>query len=128
MAEELKPCPFCGSEVSIEHDDGLSFFRCAAGSTCAGSGLIAFCATEQAVTAIAAWNTRAALKAQPSGVVLPEYKAEPNPTWAAAPHVGRPLNAEEITEARSYNSAINEVARLNQPTQSAGSQEKDHGL
>jgi hypothetical protein len=48
-------------------------------------------------------------------VVMPKRMHEPMPLWADVrkPGEGRPLNREDITEARSFNSALDEVARLN---------------
>ena len=57
MADELKPCPFCGGEASIRiHDyyDGVRLFmpKCKC-----GAGIVAVFRTEE--EAVAAWNTRA---------------------------------------------------------------------
>lgn len=56
------------------------------------------------------WQARARLG---NAVVMPARKVEPKEVWSSAPHVGCPLNREDITEARAHNAALDEVARLN---------------
>ncbi|MGY8831288.1 MAG: hypothetical protein ACKVIS_17435 [Pseudomonadales bacterium] len=62
-----------------------------------------------------------ALKAQPSGVVLPERWSVPRPIWkdARQPY-GDPLNKSDIEAAGKFNLALDEVARLNSSPASAG--------
>jgi Lar family restriction alleviation protein len=52
MSGDLKPCPFCGSEMLLNH---LSWVRC---SECGGEGPL----RQTSAEAIAAWNTRVILK------------------------------------------------------------------
>ena len=63
----------------------------------------------------------AALKAQPSGVVLPERWSVPRPVWkdVRQPY-GDPLNKSDIEAAGKFNLALDEVARLNSSPVSAG--------
>jgi hypothetical protein len=60
-APELKPCPFCGSEVTIKRETHIGWIKCTnPHSICIGSGLgFAFISGDEE-TAIAAWNTRTA--------------------------------------------------------------------
>lgn len=52
MRENLKPCPFCGSEEVIMEDGyGLFYVRCA---DCGASA--SYCETDE--EAISAWNER----------------------------------------------------------------------
>ena len=58
---ELKPCPFCGSNVTIEVSENgkAGAFVCTSGSLCIGSGLLIGFVPEDRDSSIAAWNTRA---------------------------------------------------------------------
>jgi hypothetical protein len=59
---ELKPCPFCGGNVTLTtggKSDGLLTFVCDEGSTCRGSKIFTGTLVEDRETAITAWNTRA---------------------------------------------------------------------
>lgn len=58
---ELKPCPFCGSEVELKEDNDslVIFFTCKKGSSCVGSGLFISAVIEERYKAIKQWNTRA---------------------------------------------------------------------
>ena len=70
----LKPCPFCGSDVTLEtggETDGLLKFVCAEGSACRGGRVFTCCLAEDWGTAIATWNTRT-----PSEAVLVEALAK----------------------------------------------------
>ena len=60
MDEKLKPCPFCGGEVTISPGrSDLRWLLCSKGSACAGSGLHTVFTEAGQETAIAAWNRRA---------------------------------------------------------------------
>lgn len=57
---DLKPCLFCGHEIALSTRRKLVAFVCSGpDETCAGSGLMTCCTTEQLETAVAAWNRRA---------------------------------------------------------------------
>lgn len=57
MNDELKPCPFCGSEAKIErYDDcSLAYVKCA-NSECLVEAKTVFCRSIE--RAIQIWNTR----------------------------------------------------------------------
>ena len=57
---ELKPCPFCGSEVELkaDNDNLVLFFTCKKGSSCTSSGLFISTIIEERYKAIKQWNTR----------------------------------------------------------------------
>ena len=61
MADELKPCPFCGgSKLAIEHDGGVFYVFCNKEGCCAEGPYSA-----DRNLAIAAWNQRANEKEPP---------------------------------------------------------------
>ena len=64
LGNGLKPCPFCGSDVTIEVSENgkAGAFVCTSGSVCIGSGLLIGFVPENRDSSIAAWNTRASLK------------------------------------------------------------------
>jgi hypothetical protein len=65
MSDDLKPCPFCGSNVVIDVSDDLTIgaFVCDQKSTCIKSGLLTGFKMAFKDSGIAAWNTRADLAA-----------------------------------------------------------------
>ena len=56
---ELKPCPFCGSAVTLQEEQGVIGFQCMIGTGCAKSGLVTAFDARDKDTAIPAWNRRA---------------------------------------------------------------------
>ena len=61
MSSKLKPCPFCGGEVSLSEAEGMLGITCDEDSSCLGSGLLMVFPVEQRESAITAWNTRATI-------------------------------------------------------------------
>ena len=55
----LRPCPFCGGDVTLVPRDKLHVFKCPDGSPCLGVGFATYAKSDQLESAIAAWNTRA---------------------------------------------------------------------
>ena len=58
MSEKLKPCPFCGGDVSLVEKGNLLVFLCEPSSPCIGSGLGNYGMASKRETAIETWNTR----------------------------------------------------------------------
>jgi hypothetical protein len=58
-APELKPCPFCGGEASLEMGPRVYGVECATGSSCVGSGLLIGFMHDALDSAVAQRNTRA---------------------------------------------------------------------
>lgn len=70
MTEELKPCPFCGSDdVEALDMEGKHYVAC---YDCALEGPF----HDSRAEAVAAWNRRAAIAAPPGWVQVPV-----EPTW-----------------------------------------------
>lgn len=71
---ELKPCPFCGGEVTLEPSknapETLFVFTCPPDSSCRNSGLGCYAIEGQLSDAITAWNTRAAHVVKPEAWVI----------------------------------------------------------
>lgn len=61
--EELKPCPFCGGDVSIKIHDFSNGTRLYTPKCKCGAGIVRVFDTE--AEAIAAWNTRAERTCKP---------------------------------------------------------------
>lgn len=59
MSAELKPCPYCGCELTIEdRGENLLVFLCPPHSSCIGSGLGTYAMASKRESAIEAFNSR----------------------------------------------------------------------
>lgn len=104
----LKPCPFCGSEVTIEDrgDGDLFVILCPEGSPCIGSGFANYGLRSKKAEAITAWNTR------PDAHVAALVEALENINLKASPRPDRTLDecADELywcaSEARQALAAF----------------------
>lgn len=66
LIDELAPCPFCGMTpvFKVSDDENIIGIVCAEGSPCRGSALFICFDSTKRDDAIAAWNRRAATKAE----------------------------------------------------------------
>jgi len=92
---ELRPCPFCGGQASVESSktlgDRLFVIACSEDSTCRGSGLGIYVMADCIGEAVAQWNLRASdRQSRPSasepeiiGRIEAEAKAAGGTLWAA---------------------------------------------
>lgn len=58
MSVELKPCPNCGCDVTLEDRGNLLVFLCPPHSSCIGSGLGTYAMASKRDTAIEQYNRR----------------------------------------------------------------------